>query len=259
MLTIVRTVTILLIGVILVYYLFFRFTLHILPKKNAELVLQRNADSFYETLTEMDLKMRGVASIADYRNKIMNCCVEPTIDDRFRIGWIIMCACFTLCYTHPIQNEWFNSVKCALDIPWNIGMVDDTNRYEAGLSHTRGDIIFITRKTLYEPDIITTMIHEKIHTYQKTYPSSIENYIHIFNFTPKITLHENVARNDEYVRANPDTNEWIYTDENNHLLKAVYSPDAETIRHVQYTPCNSQYCEHPYERMVYDILDLMKM
>jgi hypothetical protein len=39
----------------------------------------------------------------------------------------------------------------------------------------------------------------------------------------------------------------------------VYSSDAESIRHVQYTPCNSQYCEHPYERMVYDILAIMKM
>lgn len=258
MITIVRIV-VLLVVIISTYYLFFRFRLRVLSKKNAELVLQRNADSFYETLTEMDLKMRGVASITDYRHKIRNCCIEPTLGDRFRIGWIIMCACFTLCYTHPVRNEWFDSIKCALDIPWNIGIVDDTNRYEAGLSHTRGDIIFITRKTLYEPDIITTMIHEKIHTYQKTYPSSIQNYIRIYHFVPKITLRENVARNGEYVRANPDTNEWIYTDENNQLLKAVYSSDAESIRHVQYTPCNSQYCEHPYERMVYDILAIIKM
>jgi len=185
--------------------------------------------------------------------------VEPTLGDKVRIGWIITCACFTLCYTHSIKNDWFNSTKCALDIPWNIGIVDDTNRYEAGLSHTRGDIIFVTRKTLYEPNIITTMIHEKIHTYQKTYPASIANYIRIFHFTPKITLRENVGQNGEYVRANPDTNEWIYTDENNQLLKAVYLPGAKTIRQVRYTPCNSQYCEHPYERMVYDILDIMKM
>jgi hypothetical protein len=245
--------------VIFTYYLFFRFTLHILSKKNAEHILQRNDDSFYETLTEMDLKMRGVSSIEEYRHRIIDCCVEPTIGDRFRIGWIIMCACFTLCYTHPIRNNWFDSIKCALDIPWNIGIVDNTNRYEAGLSHTRGNIIFITRETLYESNIIATMIHEKIHTYQKTYPSSIENYIRIFRFTPKITLHDNVVKNGEYVRANPDTNQWIYTDENNQLLKAVYLPNANTIRKVQYTPCNSQYCEHPYERMVYDILDLMKM
>jgi hypothetical protein len=207
----------------------------------------------------MDLKMRGVYSIGEYRDKIRNCCLEPTLRHKFRISWIIMCACFTLCYTHPVRNEWFDSIKCALNIPWNIGIVDDTGRYEAGLSHTRGDIIFITSKTLYEPDIITTMIHEKIHTYQKKYPSSIKNYIRIFNFTPIITLRENVARNGEYVRANPDTNEWIYTDKNNHSLKAVYSPNAKTIRHVKYTPCNSQYCEHPYERMVYDILAIMKM
>jgi hypothetical protein len=250
---------IILIITILMYHLFFRFTLHILSKKNAEHILQRNADAFYETLTDMDLQMRGVSSIEEYRNNIANCCVEPTIRDRFQMRWIVMRACFTLCYTHPIRNEWFDSIKCALDIPWNIGIVDDTNRYEAGLSHTRGDIIFITRSTLYEPNIISTMIHEKIHTYQKTYPASIENYIRIFKFKPKITLRENVLRNGEYVRANPDTNQWIYTDDNNHLLKAVYLPNAETIRQVQYTPCNSQYCEHPYERMVYDILDVMKM
>lgn len=258
MMRVVRIV-IFLVVIISTYYLFFRFKLHILSKKDAEHILQRNADSFYETLTEMDLKMRGVTSIEEYRHKIRGCCIEPTIGDRFRIGWIVMCACFTLCYSCPIQNEWFNSIKCALDIPWNIGIVDDTNRYEDGLSHTRGDIIFITRETLYEPNIITTMIHEKIHTFQKTYSSSIENYIRIFNFTPTITLRENVARNGEYVRANPDTNEWIYTDGNNQLLKAVYLPNAETIRQVQYTPCNSQYCEHPYERMVYDILTIMKM
>lgn len=250
---------IIIILIFILYYLFFRFRLRILSKKDAEHILQRNADSFYDTLTDMDLKMRGVSSAEEYRDKIRNCCAEPTMGDRFRIGWIIMCACFTLCYTHPVQNEWFDSIQCSLNIPWNIGIVDDTDRYEAGLSHTRGDIIFITRKTLYEPDIITTMIHEKIHTYQKTYPSSIQNYIRIFNFTPKITLRENVKRNGEYVRANPDTNEWIYMDANNHPLKAIYSHNAETIRHVQYTPCNSQYCEHPYERMVYDILAIMKM
>ena len=103
-------ISIICIIVIFTYYLFFRFTLHILSKKDAEHILQRNDDSFYETLTEMDLKMRGVSSIEEYRHRIIDCCVEPTIGDRFRIGWIIMCACYTLCYTHPIRNNWFDSI-----------------------------------------------------------------------------------------------------------------------------------------------------
>ena len=81
----------------------------------------------------------------------------------------------------------------------------------------------------------------------------------MFQFSPTITLRDNVLHNGEYVRANPDTNEWIYTDKNNQPLKAVYTRDAKSLREVQYTPCNSQYCEHPYERMVFDILGNMNL
>ena len=233
----------------------FQYKLHILSKRDAEHILQENTDSYYDTFTEMDLKMRGVSSIEDYRRKINGCCVEPTAGDTCRIVWSVLCASVLLCHAQ-IQNSWFDSIQCA-SIPWNIALIDDTSRYEDGLSHTRGDVIFITRETLYGPGITTTMIHEKIHAFQKTYPDSIENYIRMFHFTSDINRRENVGYNGEYVRANPDTNGLIYADENNVLLKAVYLPDAKTIRQVRYTQCDSQYCEHPYERMVYDILELI--
>lgn len=246
------------IGVIILLiltYIFFKSRLHILSKGDAEHVLQQNADSYYETFTEMDLRMRGVSSVDEYRRLIINCCVEPTVRDQFRIVWGVMCACVSLCRVR-IQNDWFDSIKCAF-IPWKIAIVDDTHRYENGLSHTRGEVIFITRETLYDYGITNTMIHEKIHVYQKKYPASIQHYIRKFHFTSDMNRRENAYLNREYVRANPDTNDLIYADENNVLLKAVYEPNAKTIGQVRYTSCNSQYCEHPHERMVHDILELI--
>lgn len=246
---------ILLILTLVSFYLFFRFKIHVLCKKDAEHVLQQNADSYYETFTDVDLQLRGVANIEEYRHRIKDCCVEATVGDTFRIGWAVVRACFTLCRAR-MKTDWFDSIKCAFS-PWTIGIVDDTGSYEDGIPHTRGEVIFITRETLRRPDITNTMMHEKIHTYQKTYPASVENYLRRFHFTPDINRRENISLNGEYVRANSDTNEVIYADKNKVLLKAVYLPNAETIRDVQFTPCNSQYCEHPYERMVYDIMEFM--
>ena len=52
--------------------------------------------------------------------------------------------------------------------------------YENGLPHTRSNIIFLSDKMIPEtetPDFINTLIHEKIHVYQRQNESIIDNVL----------------------------------------------------------------------------------
>jgi len=93
-----------------------------------------------------------------------------------------------------------------------------------------------------------TLIHEKIHVYQKKYPDKINNFLIKYNFTKykKRTVEDNT-------RANPDIDEWIYANDKNELFKAVYINNPKTIEDVNYYSGSGQSYEHPFEKMAIEI------
>jgi hypothetical protein len=119
--------------------------------------------------------------------------------------------------------------------------------YENGLPHTRNDIIFISKKNVdqYSYEKLTkTLIHEKVHVYQKKNKRDTQKYLLANEFTPiSYRLEEHM------IRANPDLDNIVYQDKNKIHYKATYLANAKTIEDIIYSPHNSQSFEHPFEKM----------
>ena len=47
--------------------------------------------------------------------------------------------------------------------------------------------------------------------------------------------------------------EWIYTDKEGEEIKAMYNENPKNLLDVRYNTCDSQKCEHPFERMAIEI------
>ena len=139
------------------------------------------------------------------------------------------------------------NVKCKIVIIKN-------NVYENGLPHTRANIIFLSNNILNESNdkIIQTLIHEKVHIFQRYNPY----HQYIIDFLDNNGIKRFMKRN-EYIktypllRSNPDLDEWIYIDETKALSCSYNNQNPESINDVN---CNQLY-EHPFEMMAYNIVN----
>lgn len=203
-----------------------------------------NSDNYYNRFNKYDLKVRNIACIEDYNLKINNAVTEINYNNKIFIDIII----------NKINKKFkeiniigLDSEKASL-IPWYIGFINGHD-YEYGLPHTRNNIIIIPIHLLNDQYLLKRVLfHEKIHIYQKLYPEDIEKYL--INKGYKKYLHRNNFNN---IRANPDINEWTYTDSNNNLLIAQYIDNPNIIHDVIYHPINKDNYEHPYEFMAYEL------
>jgi len=145
-------------------------------------------------------------------------------------------------------------------LPWKLMLVG--NNYEDGLPHTRGEYIFISPTVLSQSylDLVETMIHEKIHIYQrrylreKTYLSYEKIEVYLTEYMVSKLGFTKVKKRSEAVcdiRANPDVDEWIYRDpKTNQEMYLCYRSSrptsvGDTIGDI--------HREHPFEWIAYEI------
>ena len=132
------------------------------------------------------------------------------------------------------------------------------NGIENNFPHTLGDIIFLP-ELFFERSIqnqIETLIHEKIHVYQRLYP--IETSMFITKLGYEVWDIQNKYKN---IRTNPDTNQFIYINTSTGTVQAqVYNsemPKSITDSHLEKLvgdiPWDVPECikqqDHPYEIM----------
>jgi hypothetical protein len=151
-------------------------------------------------------------------------------------------------YLQKMNRPWFDGTKCN-GMQWKLACVVG-EAYEAGLPHTRGDVIFFPRRHLSHPehDFTQTLIHERIHIYQKMYRNDAEKYISKNGYT----RHEPASANQ--TRANPDIDGWTYADSSGTVMAAVYSETAKSLRDV-ILPKNRYEYEHPLEKMAIEFAE----
>lgn len=134
------------------------------------------------------------------------------------------------------------------EIKWKILLFEEG---EFKFPHTHGDTIFIPynwfdKKTNVE-DKVNTLIHEKIHIFQRLY--SLEtNYLlihiwkyEIFNLSKK-----------ENVRHNPDINKINYLDQQGSTFDNVYLNNKQGCSQLK----NKR--DHPYEQMAYWLVNVLR-
>ena len=257
---------IVIIFILFILFILFIFTNNFLKKKyyekfnnkivfltDSELykILEKDSDNYYKTFFENDFYSRKVKTIDEYIELIKS---SPTNFNDYEKTKLIKCIKEADIFFENIFFEWFDGKK-AITIPWNLGMVKN-KLYENGLPHTRNNIIIISKENVNnftELKLIKTLIHEKVHIYQKIYKNDITNYLKKNNF-----IKYKKKNNLDNIRSNPDLDNWIYKDSNNNILKAVYNNNPSSIEDIKYLPINNQTYEHPYEKMAIEIEKLKK-
>jgi len=93
--------------------------------------------------------------------------------------------------------------------------------------------------------MLDTLVHEKVHMYQKAYPIETKAWIRARGFT-RWMRRVDLAATGVRIRSNCDLDEWVYV-----------TPDARRPMLIEYdTETNDETqaaMEHPYELMAYGI------
>ena len=205
-----------------------------------------NNDKFYDTFYDYDWRARKVPSFEKYQEFIRQSVSAFTEDEMTKLR-----ICTKQCddFLMTVNIPGFDNIK-ASNIPWKIGKVQG-RLYEYGLPHTRHhDLIVLSDVENLKDDVRTltrTLIHEKIHIYQKQNEADVEKYLEINHFEKYKQREYN-----DLIRANPDLDGWIYKNKlSGKLYKCEYnSNNPENIIDVKNT---DQLEEHPFENMAVNI------
>jgi hypothetical protein len=223
--------------------------IHFMSKEETEKKLLNERDPYYQSFSIYDLEARGVKSLDEYLQKI-----KPTISD-FSNSQIKRIQKLSSSANQRIQNlnkKWLNG-KVLKEMTWKFGLTNG-NGYEGGLPHTRDDYIMLSDEVLKNDDkyLIGTLIHEKVHLYQRKYPDAVEKY-----------KEENGIRRwkrkdvNDRIRANPDTDEYIYKTKNGEAMMSVYEKNPKGLEDVKTYPKEGQQNEHPHEKMAIEVEEMV--
>jgi len=227
-------------------------------KETADFFTKDN-DMYVRNMSELDLHARKVKTYIEYINNIEDTTISFTDEEK---ELLIKCAKNADIY---LRKETFKDLDYAkyingnniADIKW-IFANTYTNHFnnilkenEEGLPHTRENIIFLSKNVLkYDELALTnTLIHEKIHIYQR-YNSSIFDKI-IKDMGLNI-LDKKTYKYAKYIRSNPDTNNNIYYKEDNVMVCLYRNEKPNSINDVIH---NNFATEHPYEKIAYEIAE----
>lgn len=245
---------VILVFVLLIYILknpskelFDNSNLFFLHEEETKRILIEDRDNYYNTFSEWDKKARKIKDIEEYRNRIESSASYFTYEEKEKIK-----NCMNTIYNYfsELKYEWLNGDKLN-HIPWKIGMFEGYD-YEHGLPHTREDVILLCRERFKKwnlEELIRTLIHEKIHIYQKIYPEDTEKFKKEFKYEKVNRRIEN-----EKIRSNPDLDAYVYR-KDKEIHACYYHPTVNNVEDVYYSPQNNQKYEHPHEYMAIFIED----
>ena len=210
-----------------------------MSKEKTQQFLKEDSDGYLQSMSQVDLRARRVFSISEY--------IVRSIQDAMD---------FIPYYKHKLNqavglaDQFFSAYRnfyidpSIQTIPWKFMLT--SGYYEQGLPHTREDSIFITPSTLQEPlsSLVITLIHEKIHIYQRLYKKEFQQKLLQMNYKI-IGLRSTVP----LLRANPDLDEYVYKDQRDTPMVCYYTSDHPySIQDVK----GSKY-EHPNEEIAYTL------
>tara|TARA_Y100000992_G_scaffold132439_1_gene87447 strand:+ start:5700 stop:6476 length:777 start_codon:yes stop_codon:yes gene_type:complete len=236
-----------LIITIVIFIILFNYNyknIYVLSKKELIAHLLNYDDNYFDRFNNTDLKVRNVNNIKEYKINIVQAVCNPSNDIILKLKKCAIHADNILekmnsKYDSNIHGVDINKLK---DIKWKFGIICN-DLYENGLPHTRGDVIVINSQQIYNTSIQSlsnTLIHEKVHIYQKMYKSETKSYI-----KNNFKVIKTVEKADN-IRANPDTDNFIYVDFKDRIYKAEYLPDSVHIKDVRLYNNNQEF-EHPLE------------
>jgi hypothetical protein len=126
----------------------------------------RKPDDFFTAMTRSDLAARSSTSIRAYHAYYKN-----TIREAPLLYMSLKKAADGILADYPKLHA----------IKWKLKTIDVT--IENGYPHTLGDTIYLPERILRDFDV-ETLVHEKIHIYQRQYKSETRELINLWGFKP---------------------------------------------------------------------------
>jgi hypothetical protein len=206
----------------------------------------QDVDGYLEQLSLPDLIAQKANSHETFLSLICNAA------DDFSLSEKEMCIHACSLADDWIQNKMstytgINNKKLA-NLPWKLSLTRGKAN-EEGLPHTRKDIIFLSDDVLNlsKKELVRTLIHEKVHVYERLYPQDIELWM-------KTNGYKRHKRLSEYklARSNPDVDGWTYINPSGKETIVFYrNENPKGIDDVIYPGPQHPNTEHPYETLAY--------
>lgn len=197
-------------------------------------ILNDTFKNYYNNMNDTNINLRQITNKEVFLKNLYKCFYNCNQYDKYLLIEAIHTAQKKMDLINCI-GFYPNKLK---NIPWKLGF-SYLYDYEFGLPHTHNDIIILNKNNIYDDDLVTILIHERIHIYQKLFPNDIQEYLKHNNFKKIIKKSDNDI-------INPDTDEYIY--ERNGL---IYECKIDNNK-LKFTKHNSKY-EHPFEYMAYTL------
>lgn len=218
--------------------------IHYMSKEETADFLIQDPDGYVKNMSPTDLYARKVSSAEKYVRRASESALDFTEDRKLRFN----AACREAdLFFESVRDKMHLCAKKMAAIPWVLALTEG-DKYEDGLPHTRANIIFLSSYINEQPkDLIRTLIHEKIHIYQRLYPEEMTQILEKLHFK-RWKLRMGIPR----IRANPDVDPWVYTsaDRSEPMLALYVSDQPANISDVF---LQDSAFEHPYEFIAYEI------
>jgi hypothetical protein len=206
--------------------------------------LVSDPDGYVKNMSPTDLYARKVSSAEKYVHRARDSAMDFTPEQKLRFNE----ACATAdAFFERVGQEIPLSVERLVRIPWVLALTEG-EKYEDGLPHTRANIIFVSSYINEQPkELVRTMIHEKIHIYQRLYPEEMSQVLVSIGFQ-RWKLRMGIPR----IRANPDVDPWVYLNRDQSApMMALYASDQPAS--ISDVFLQDAAFEHPYEYVAYEI------
>ncbi len=218
-----------------------------LDKKDTVEFVKSDKDDYLKELTEYDIKAQKSKTKKEYQSKIIESASSLTPEEKKKLLKACNRADNVL---RKIKLPGFDGEKAA-NLDWNIALTRG-RKYEDGLPHTRLDTIFISDRhpLSYDDDqIAKTMLHEKVHVYERLFPEDIKIWMKHAGYKPYKKW-----KDFKVARSNPDIDDWSYLDKDGKPLVVLYkTKNPSSIHEVEYSNNGDATTEHPYEVLAYSL------
>jgi len=222
--------------------------------------LLHDNDKYVNNMSVVDLYARHVSTNQEYLQKIADIADEFTPEEKEKLS---KCAQMSDNFYNTMnfsEYDYYKSLngKEIANNTWKFALTykNKDKEYEDGLPHTREDIIFLSKSVVNynEVDLTNTLIHEKLHIYQRYNKDKMNMIIKDMRYS--ILDPNKLESNDkELMRSNPDLDDIIYYDnKTNKLMSCKYN--SKTPQNISDVEITNFSIEHPYEKMAYDIASL---
>ncbi len=188
-----------------------------------------NKSPFFDRMTIYDLHARHVKTKEEYKKRYLLSLKPFTQEEKEELTR----------KTREIDNAIHEKMPLLAEIPWKFAKTDHS--IEMGYPHTLEDYIILT-----SVPSISTLLHEKIHVFQRLYKHETEELIRNYGFH-KYGLYSDLP----LARNNPDIDEFVYSRNGQIIYQKYNSTSPNDISDSKVT-IPGEY-EHPYEHMAYTL------